>query len=346
MRYRLLGTSGLRVSELALGTMTFGDAWGWGADASTSRKIFDAFAEAGGTFVDTACNYTDGQSEQLVGELVGPDRDHFVVATKYSLTERRRDPNFGGNHRKNLVRSLEGSLRRLATDHVDVLYLHMWDFTTPVLEVLRAMDDVVRAGKVLHVAFSDTPAWVVAQAVTAADLRGWTRPAAIQGAYSALDRGIERDLIPMARTLGLAVTVWGVLEGGVLTGKYTGGTEDGTRRYEGEPSTAEAAMAAEIVAVASHARCTPAQAALAWVRRRAGALGSNMIPVVGARTEAQLHQDLEALDVTLTDEQVERLSAAGGFEPGFPHGFLASDHVQGLIWGDAADQVERERPRV
>src|SRR5205823_8464546 len=146
--------------------------------------------EAGGNFVDTACNYTDGQSEQLVGEFVGPDRDHFVVATKYSLTERRDDPNFGGNHRKNLVRSLDGSLRRLATDHVDVLYLHMWDYSTPVEQVLRAMDDVVRAGKALHVGFSDTPAWVVAQAVTVADLRGWTRPVAIQGAYSALDRGI------------------------------------------------------------------------------------------------------------------------------------------------------------
>jgi aryl-alcohol dehydrogenase-like predicted oxidoreductase len=327
--------------------MTFGEAWGWGADASTSRKIFDAFAEAGGTFVDTSSNYTNGQSESLVGEFVAPDRDHFVVATKYSLTERRDDPNFGGNHRKNLVRSLEGSLRRLGTDHVDVLYLHMWDYSTSVEEVLRAMDDMVRAGKVLHVGFSDTPAWTVAQAVTVADLRGWTRPTAIQGAYSALDRGIERDLLPMARALGLAVTVWGVLEGGVLTGKYAdGGPADETRRYQEDPSDREAAMAAAILRVAGEVGCTPAQAALAWARQRGASLGSNLIPIVGARTEVQLRQDVQALDVALDDEQVERLSAAGGFQSGFPQAFLASDHVQGLIWGATADLVYRERPRV
>src|ERR671925_1254957 len=180
MRYRLLGRSGLRVSELALGTMTFGEAWGWGAPREESRRIFTRFADAGGNFVDTANNYTDGESEEFVGEFVRPDRDRWVVATKYTLTTRRDDPNAGGNHRKNMVQALEASLRRLGTDYVDLLWLHMWDGLTPVEEILRAFDDLVRAGKVLYVGFSDTPAWVAARAHAIATLRGWTPPVAVQ----------------------------------------------------------------------------------------------------------------------------------------------------------------------
>ena len=190
MRYKLLGRSGLRVSELALGTMTFGETWGWGASKEESRAIFDAFVEEGGNFVDTACNYTDGESERFVGELIRDDREHFVVATKYTLTQRRDDPNAGGNQRKNMVQTLESSLRRLGTDYVDLLWLHMWDGMTPVEEVLRGFDDLVSSGKVLYVALSDTPAWVVSQAVTMADLRGWARPVAVQ--FSLLARGSRR----------------------------------------------------------------------------------------------------------------------------------------------------------
>src|SRR5512135_1545019 len=164
MRYKLLGRSGLRVSELALGTMTFGEDWGWGASREESRRIFDRFVEAGGNFVDTSCNYTNGTSEKFVGEFTKSDREHFVIATKYSLTERKTDPNFGGNHRKNMRRSVEGSLRRLGTDYIDLLYLHMWDFMTPIEEVMRAMEDLVRAGKVLYTGFSDSPAWVISYA--------------------------------------------------------------------------------------------------------------------------------------------------------------------------------------
>jgi aryl-alcohol dehydrogenase-like predicted oxidoreductase len=174
MRYKLLGASGLRVSELALGTMTFGETWGWGASKDESRKIFDAFATAGGNFIDTANNYTDGTSEEFVGDFIATDREHFVVATKYTLSTRRDDPNAGGNHRKSMVRALEASLRRLGTDYVDLLWLHMWDGLTPVEEVLRAFDDLVRAGKVLYVGFSDTPAWVVSRAHAIATVRGWT----------------------------------------------------------------------------------------------------------------------------------------------------------------------------
>ena len=209
MRYTLFGRSGLRVSELCLGTMTFGEDWGWGASKEESRRIFDRYVEAGGNFVDTSSNYTNGTAERFVGEFVASDRDHFVLATKYTLTDRPGDPNFGGNHRKNLLRSLEGSLARLDTDRVDVLWLHMWDGMTPVDEVVRALDDVVRSGKALYVGFSDTPAWVVSQANTMAELRGWSRFVGLQLPYSLADRSPERDLLPMAKAFEMAVMVWG-----------------------------------------------------------------------------------------------------------------------------------------
>ncbi len=339
MRYKLLGRSGLRVSELALGTMTFGEDWGWGASKEESRKIFERFAEAGGNFVDTANNYTDGTSERFVGEFVSADRDHFVLATKYSLSERRDDPNFGGNHRKNLVRSLEGSLQRLSTDRVDLLWLHMWDGMTPVEEVLRGMDDMVRAGKVAYVGFSDTPAWVVAQAVTTAELRGWVRPVAIQAPYSLLDRGVERDLLPMARANELAVTVWGMLEGGTLTGKYRS-ADRGPARYE-EASEKELAAGDAALALAGEIGRSPAQVAIGWIRARRDR--AQIIPIVGARTVDQLDDLLGSLEFELTDEQVARLDAVAPIDLGFPHSFLASDHVRGLIFGDTYPSIENHR---
>jgi aryl-alcohol dehydrogenase-like predicted oxidoreductase len=337
MRYRLLGKSGLRVSELALGTMTFGEAWGWGAPREESRRIFEAFADAGGTFVDTACNYTDGESESILGELLAADRERFVVATKYTLTMRRDDPNGGGNSRKSMVQTLEASLQRLGTDYVDLLWLHMWDGMTPVEEVLHAMDDLVSAGKVLYVGFSDTPAWVVSQAVAIAELRGWARPVALQLPYSLADRDPERDLLPMARALDLAVTPWGTLEGGALTGKYL---EDGDepRRYDGVGAKTNE-LAREVLAVADELDASPSQVAIAWVLAQPWPL----IPIVGARSEAQLRDNLGALDVELPDEAVERLSAASGFRLGFPRDFLESDHVRGLIFGDTFDLIDDHR---
>src|SRR3972149_11821652 len=193
MQYKLLGKSGLRVSELCLGTMTFGEDWGWGASKDASRTILNVYAEAGGNFRDPSSNYPNGTSEKFVGEFVAPDRDHFVVATKYSLIERKDDPNFGGNHRKNMLRSLEGSLKRLNTDYIDLLYLHMWDFTTPVEEVLRGLDDLVRSGKVLYISISDTPAWIVSYAQAVAALRGWNRLGDHQGDFKLLERGMEHE---------------------------------------------------------------------------------------------------------------------------------------------------------
>lgn len=339
MRYRLLGRSGLRVSELALGTMTFGTAWGWGADEATCRAMVDAYAEAGGNFIDTANNYTDGEAERIVGACVAADRDHFVVATKFSLTDRRDDPNFGGNGRKNLVRSLEASLRRLGTDYVDVLWLHMWDFTTPLEEVLRALDDQVRQGKVHHVGFSDTPAWVVARAVTLAEQHGWAVPVAVQVPYSLLDRDIERELIPMAAELDLAVTPWGLLEGGALSGKHLDG-DPGEARV-GAIGDRTRAVVEVLRDVGTQIGATTAQVALAWVRQRD--LGSVMVPILGARTVAQLRSNLGVLEVPLPDEAVARLDAASGFRPGFPMDFLTGANVLGLLHGETAARLHRHR---
>jgi aryl-alcohol dehydrogenase-like predicted oxidoreductase len=334
MRYTLLGRSGLRISEAALGTMTFGEAWGWGASREECGRMFDAFAEAGGNFVDTASNYTDGQSEEIVGALVEPDRERFVLATKYTLTGRRDDPNAGGNHRKNLLRTLDASLRRLRTDYVDLLWLHMWDGMTPVEEVVRTLDDLVSSGKVLHVGLSDTPAWVVAQALTLANLRGWSPVVAVQGPYSLADRDVERELLPMAAALGLTFTPWGMLEGGALTGKYLE-ERDEPRRYDGVGARANA-LAHEVVAVAEEVEATAAQVAVAWVRAQPW----RTVPIMGARSERQLRENLAALELELSTEHVERLSGATGFRLGFPREFLESEHVRGLIFGDTFDLID------
>jgi aryl-alcohol dehydrogenase-like predicted oxidoreductase len=341
MRYKLLGASGLRVSELALGTMTFGEDWGWGAPKDESRKIFDRFVEAGGNFVDTANNYTDGTSERFVGEFVGPDRERFVVATKYSLSLRKDDPNAGGNHRKNMRQAVEASLRRLGTEFVDLLWLHMWDYTTPVEEVLRSFDDLVRAGKVSYVGFSDTPAWVVAKAVTLAGAHGWVRPVAVQAPYSLADRGVERELLPMARTLDLAVAAWGLLEGGELTGKYSSGSNEPKRYGEQSPSERVQTLAKAVAEVADEIGRSPSQVAINWVRQRQAR--AEIIPIIGARTEVQMKDNLAVLDFKLTAEQVEKLTSAVRFDQGFPDGFLRSDHVHGLIFGDTFGLIDDHR---
>jgi aryl-alcohol dehydrogenase-like predicted oxidoreductase len=335
MRYKLLGRSGLRVSELALGTMTFGEDWGWGASKEVSRRIFDRFAEAGGNFVDTANNYTDGTSERFVGEFVASDRDHFVVATKYSLSTRKDDPNAGGNHRKNMVQALEASLRRLNTDRVDLLWLHMWDGITPMEEVLRAFDDLVRAGKVLYVGLSDTPAWVVSRAVAVAEHRGWIVPTAIQVPYSLADRGVERESLPMARTLGLAATAWGLLEGGVLTGKYDQ-DDDEPRRYQGSQAERELSLAREVRTLSGKMGRSPAQVAINWVRQQPGTI----VPILGARTETQIQDDLGCLDFELPPDQLQHLAEASPIQLGFPRSFLESDHVRGLIFGETWDLID------
>ncbi|HSE27560.1 MAG TPA: aldo/keto reductase [Gemmatimonadales bacterium] len=337
MKYRLLGRSGLRVSEYALGTMTFGEEWGTGASREESRRMFEAFAARGGNFIDTANRYTEGTSERIVGDFIAADRDHWVVGTKYTLYDRKGDPNFSGNHRKNLVRSVKASLERLGTDWIDLLWLHMWDGTTPVDEVLRGLDDLVRAGTVHYVGISDTPAWVVAQANTMADLRGWTPFVALQLRYSLIDRAAERDLLPMARAFNLAVTPWSVLGAGVLSGKYNEGNATGRAAARVAKVERNLAVAEAVRGVAAAMGATPAQVALAWARQQPGVV----IPLLGARNAAQLEDNLGAIDVRLDDAHRAALDAASAIELGFPHDFLGLASTRELIFGGV--ELERER---
>ncbi|MEW5989419.1 MAG: aldo/keto reductase [Chloroflexota bacterium] len=339
MRYKLLGRSGLRVSELCLGTMTFGEDWGWGASKEESQKIFETFAAAGGNFIDTANNYTNGTSERYVGEFIHADRDHFVVGTKFTLSTRPGDPNAGGNHRKNMVRALEASLKRLNTEYVDLYWLHAWDFTTPVEEVMRGLDDLVRAGKVLYVGISDTPAWIISQANTLAECRGWSPAVATQLSYSLADRAVERDLLPMARTLDMAVLAWGLLEAGELTGKYSKPATEPRRNEKANPRIA--ALAEQVVRTAGEIGRPPAAVAINWVRQQTRA---NIIPILGARTAAQLRDNLSCLDFELTIPQWRQLDQLAPLAAGFPHDFLASEGVRHLIFGGTFSQIEHKRP--
>ena len=245
MRYKLFGRSGLRVSELALGTMTFGEDWGWGASRRRAAGSFDAFAELGGNFIDTANRYTEGTSERFVGEFIANDRDRFVVATKYTLYDRNGDPNFSGNHRKNLMRSVRPACAAAHGLHRPALGPHL-GLHDPVDEVMRGLDDLVRQGNVLYVGVSDTPAWIVSQANTLADLRGWSPFVGLQLRYSLIDRAAERDLLPMARALDLGVTPWSVLGAGVLTGKYNDGNQASGRAAAGGADERNLAIAAVV----------------------------------------------------------------------------------------------------
>jgi len=326
--------------------MTFGEGWGWGASKEECIRIFDAYAGAGGNFVDTANYYTNGESEQIVGELIAAERERWVLATKYVLNTRPADPNGGGSHRKNMVQALETSLKRLGTDYIDVYWVHIWDAFTPVEEVVRALDDMVRSGKVLYVGISDTPAWLVSQAVTLADLRGWTRFAGLQVPYSLIERSIERDLLPMARALDLAVTTWSPLGGGLLTGRY--GTDRarpeegrlagiGGRHAEQVLSERNLAIADVVNEVAAERSVTPTQVAIAWVR--AQQQRSVVIPIVGARTREQIEDNIGALDVELSEAELERLDEVSRIELGFPNDFGGAR----LAYGETFELIDDHR---
>jgi aryl-alcohol dehydrogenase-like predicted oxidoreductase len=344
MRYKLLGKSGLRVSELCLGTMTFGEDWGWGSAKDECRQIFDTFVAAGGNFIDTANGYTDGTSEQIVGELIAAERDRLVVATKYSFPDRMNNPNgntnASGNHRKNLMRSLEHSLKRLNTDYIDLFWLHAWDFTTPVEEVMRAFDDMVRQGKVLYAGVSDTPAWLVAQANTLAECNGWTPFVALQIEYSLIERTPERDLLPMAQAFDLAVTPWSPLAGGVLSGKYNDGNGNGQSSSRGSKIPDRSLQIARVVGeVAQEIGRSSSQVALAWLR----AQNSSIIPILGARKLEQLQDNLACVDLVLSPEQLQRLNAVSQIELGFPHDFLSRENIRDRLFGGEFETLDNPR---
>jgi aryl-alcohol dehydrogenase-like predicted oxidoreductase len=335
MRYRTFGRSGLRVSDLFLGTMTFGDDWGWGAPIDECRKMLDAYAEAGGNVVDTANRYTEGASERIVGELLEGRRDSFVLATKYTLSRDGHDPNAAGNHRKNLTLSLESSLRALRTDYLDIYWVHIWDRATPIDEMMRALDDAVRAGKVLYVGISDAPAWVVSRANTMAELRGWTPFTGLQIPYSLTQREVERDLLPMAGALDLSVAAWSPLAAGVLSGKFTrGGAEPATRVRPDSVSEKDLTIAREVDAVADGLGWSSSQVALAWTR----AHRPDVHPIVGARRLDQLTDNLKAAELVLPEDAVRRLDEVSAIEMGFPHDFIGATGE--FVYGDAGKRFD------
>jgi aryl-alcohol dehydrogenase-like predicted oxidoreductase len=322
MKYKLLGRSGLRVSELCLGCATFGTNWGTiGSDKNVSRRVFDAFAEAGGNFLDTSNRYQEGLSEEYLGEFLQQNRDRFVVATKYSLFDggaRGDDPNGCGNHRKNLRRSIEGSLRRLRTDYIDLLWIHIWDYTTPIDEIMRALDDVVRTGKVHYIGASNFPAWWLAKANALADFHGWTPLVATQIEYAITERSCEPDFLPFAHAEDIALVCWSPLGGGMCTGKYNreGGREQLQRladevdparqHYWHNVTMRNVAIMERVVAIADEIGRTPAQVSLRWLMQQKPVT----VPIFSARTLAQAKEDLGAVDFTLTDDQMQQLSRA------------------------------------
>ncbi len=322
--YVTLGRSGLRVSPLCLGTMTFGEDWGWGSSVEDSKRILDHFMDQGGNFIDTANMYTKGHSEQILGEHLGRHsgrRDRAVIATKFVGNLYRKDPNGGGANRKAIVQQCEASLRRLQTDYIDLYWMHAWDDFTPIEETMRALDDLVAAGKVRYVGVSDTPAWKVAQAQTLATLRGWTPFVGLQIEYSLMERTVEGELLPMAEELGLGVTPWSPLKGGVLTGKFTRDSDKTSERGDwvnGFLNEQTYDLVDKLIETAGALDTTPARVALSWVQNRAGVTST----IIGARTMGQLEDNLAALEVRLPAKTVETLDALTDPSLPFPINFL------------------------
>jgi aryl-alcohol dehydrogenase-like predicted oxidoreductase len=373
MKYKLLGRSGLRVSELCLGCGTFGTNWGpIGSDPEESRRILDLFVEAGGNFIDTSNRYQESQSEQLLGEFIQADRDWYVVASKYSLFggfNPGKDPNGCGNHRKNLVRSVEGSLKRLKTDYIDLLWIHIWDYTTPIDEILRALDDLVRQGKILYVGASNFPAWWLARANTIADFQGWSPFIATQLEYSLTERSCEPEFLPMAAELDIALVAWSALGGGMVTGKYNRGSLDPSQPHRlvdhVDPSKnafwhtmtkRNLAIMADVIKIADAIGRPPVQLALRWLMQQQ----VPTIPVFSARTAAQMKEDLGCLEFTLSPSEMAALEEAtrpalasvmpevGAYpypmlEYGTPA--LPGFYSRALLFGNVEYQIENHRRR-
>ncbi|WP_343615804.1 aldo/keto reductase [Novosphingobium sp.] len=338
MHYRVLGQTGLRVSSLALGTANFGKRWGYGASEDEVTPIYRAYREAGGNIIDTANNYQAGESEEIVGRLIAGERDDVVLSTKFTLGSSPQVGLLGtGNSRRALVQSVEASLARLATDHIDLLWVHYPDEVTPVDEIMRGLEDVIRSGKVLYTGFSNFPAWRVAGAVTLAQERGWVAPSAVQFEYNLIERTADREILPMANAYGLTSFGWSPLGGGTLTGKYRRG-EEGRLQALGivvqkEDDDRAVATVDEVIAVAQDIGANPGQVALAWTLHR------GILPLVGPRTVRHLADNLGALDVTLSPGQIERLDRASAIQLGFPHDMNASAWTQDNVAGGQSARI-------
>ncbi|MFN5883840.1 MAG: aldo/keto reductase, partial [Bacteroidota bacterium] len=329
----------LKVSELCLGTMGFGKEWNWGADKETSFAVMESFTNAGGNFIDTANRYTDGTSEKYIGEFMQANRDHFVVATKYSLHDNLTNVNASGNNRKNMMRSVELSLKRLNTDFIDLLYLHIWDNLTPIDEVMRGLDDLVRQGKVNYIGISDTPAWIISKGQTLAELMGWSKFIALQVEYSLLQRTPERDLIPMAKHFGMTVTPWAPLAGGALTGKYLRGDKGRLPDNSKRLNERAVSITQTVIDIANQLGVAAAHVALKWTMMQEFA----SIPIVGATKVTQMEENMKCLDVNLTKEHIEKLNDVSKLELGFPGDFLNEEGVRMVTFGGFYDKIEKRK---
>lgn len=338
MRYRILGRSGLRVSTFALGTGNFGKGWGYGTEAAEARKIYEAYRSAGGNFIDTADQYQFGQAESMLGDFISAERDDIVLATKYSLgATHGAGLQHAGNSRKAMVQSVEASLKRLKTDRIDLLWVHMPDGVTPIEEIARGLDDLSRAGKILYGGLSDFPAWRCATAVTLAELRGWSPVVAVQMEYSLVERTAERELLPMTAAFGLAPVIWSPLGGGLLTGKYRKG-EQGRAQGLGvviqhESDARRTATVDAVLAIAAELGVSPGQVAIAWT------LSRGVLPILGPRTLEQFADNLAAADVQLTAAQLIRLDDVSATPLGFPHEVVAK--TAAVLAGSKPELIDR-----
>ncbi len=344
MKLRLLGLSGLRVSELCLGTMTFGGTAHLHAGEKDCRAVYDAYLAAGGNFIDTADMYGMGASESMLGRFMGEDRQRIILASKYSMNTNPGDPNAGGNHRANLVRSLESSLKRLKTDYLDLYWMHAADGLTPPVEVMRALDDQVRLGKILHIGISNAPAWWAAAMNATAEQRGWTRFTALQLQYNLAERTIENAFFPLAKFQHMAITAWSPLLFGALTGKYTL-SKDGSVEGEGRLGSPGGSrmlnprslkVAQGLQTAADRLGAAPASVALAWLLRRP----APVIPIVGASKLKQMEQNLSCVDLALDADALAELDALSPPPPTFPESLLAMPPLRDMIHGSAlADRL-------
>jgi aryl-alcohol dehydrogenase-like predicted oxidoreductase len=342
--YYTLGRSGLRVSRLAFGTMTFGTEWGWGADEAAAQKLFNTYVDAGGNFIDTADLYTNGTSETWLGKFVAERnlRDRIVITTKFTYNAEPGNPNAGGNGRKNILRAVDGSLQRLGTDYIDLYLLHTWDRITPAEEVMRTLDDLVCSGKVRYVGLSDTPAWYAARAQTLAEWRGYEPLSTLQLEYSLVERNIEREFVTLGQELGMGIMVWSPLASGLLSGKYkpSEGGFTGEGRLETTKGVANPAfqkfsdrnwkIVAELEKVAQELGQSMAQVAVNWTVYRPGIASV----IIGATKQSQLEDNLKALDFKLPPELADRLEAISRPEAQFPYSFFGNE-IQGMIHGGA-----------
>jgi aryl-alcohol dehydrogenase-like predicted oxidoreductase len=340
VRYKILGSTGLKVSEIALGSGMFGQTWGYGASRDEVGAIIAAYADAGGNLLDTADYYQHGEAETIIGNVIAAHREDYVLVSKYS-----RGATAGpalarlGNNRKNMIESVEASLRRLGTDHIDIYFAHMDDLVTPMEEIARGLDDLVRMGKIVYAGLSNFPAWRIALGVNTAAVRGWTPVCAIQTEYNLLQRTAERELIPMAQGLQLAVMAWSPLSGGVLTGKYRSGETGRATNFPAvmrntDDSRTDGVVDA-LIEIAAELGAAPAQVATAWVRAK------GILPVVGARTRQQIITHLEGTAVSLSPDQLSRLDALTAIEMGVPHEMCVDPREVAIMTGGRSDLIDR-----